>query len=82
MIALSASPTGIRRQLMLRAPCGMCTPYALCILGHLHILRNALKEAVSGLPMYTAHIDHLRALGNFLPSKILRQKFQACCLGG
>ena len=55
-------------------------PKALGIHGHLHILYNALEEAVMSLESAHIFMEQLRSLERFLSNRELRAKFQASCL--
>jgi len=57
-------------------PCSVWMP------GHLHLLFNALEEAVTGLDGYKEWLTQLRSLQNFLCDQQLRRKFQHLLLGG
>jgi len=57
-------------------------PHALSMHGHLHILYNALQEAVESLPSAATYMEQLRAMEGFLSNKGLRRKFQASCVNG
>ena len=63
-------------------PMSFMYPRCLWIPGHLHVMFNALEEAVKGLSVSKAFLDHLRALQQFLSDKQLRRTFQASCLAG
>lgn len=56
-------------------------PWALSMVGHLHLISNGLEAAVTKLRLWKGHMKHgLSALLTFLNSKPMRQRFQATCL--
>ena len=57
-------------------------PYILEMPGHLHILYNALQEAVESIEPSKDFIDCLRILEAFLSSRSLQCKFMVSCLAG
>ena len=57
-------------------------PRALFVVGHLHVLFNALEEACKGSPDADWFFDALRTICNFLSDVQLRRRFQAKCLVG
>ena len=55
-------------------------PNLVQVPGHMHILNNALKEALESLPVTVNYLQHLRAIHKFLSDKSLRRAFQAKCV--
>jgi hypothetical protein len=56
-------------------------PWALSMVGHLHMVSNGLESAVTKTRIWKGHFKNgLSALLSFLNSKSLRQRFQATCL--
>lgn len=55
-------------------------PHLLMSPGMLHILYNALREAIESLPGSKDFLDTLRVIQSFLCDKALRRSFQAMCL--
>ena len=55
-------------------------PWALFIMGHLHLLFNALEEACKGLSISSKFFDQLSDICAFLNDADLRRKFQFECL--
>ena len=62
------------------APGDFLFPKVLLLVGHLHLLFNALEEACKSLPIAVRFFDGLKVLCSFLGNKELRRKFQANCL--
>lgn len=56
-------------------------PKCLIVIGHLHVLYNALEEACKCLPIAEKWFEQLRALASFLSDGQLRRKFQAMLEG-
>ena len=54
-------------------------PLCLWLPGHLHILYNALKEAVESVPGWADYMSELRTVQEFLSDKSLRGSFQFHC---
>ena len=57
-------------------------PSALGVLGHMHILFNALEEAIKAISISDSFFDGLKAYTGFLGDVALRGKFQRFCLNG
>ena len=56
-------------------------PWALSMVGHLHLISNALEAAVTKVRLWRSHFKHgITGLLAFLNSKPLRQRFQATCV--
>ena len=55
-------------------------PQCLVVPGHLHILYNALREAIEKLPIAKEFLANLAVVQDFLSDKELRLKFVAECL--
>ena len=55
-------------------------PKLLHMLGHLHLLFNALETSVKKLEMAAKFFNALRAIESFLSNRQLRRKFQVSCL--
>jgi hypothetical protein len=49
------------------------------VLGHRHVIFNALEEAISGIPAWKAFEVQLRGITAFLSNRGLRQRFQLLC---
>ena len=58
-------------------PMSYMYPRCLAMPGHLHILFNALEEAVKSLSISAKFLERLRSLQSFLSNRQLRQRFQA-----
>ena len=52
-------------------------PECLYIAGHLHIIFNALEEAIKQMDGYHDYITHLNYIETLLSDKMLRRKFQS-----
>jgi hypothetical protein len=57
-------------------------PRCLLVVGHLHVLFNALEEACKSLDVSDWFFNCLRTLCNFLSDQQLRRRFQSSCLKG
>ena len=55
-------------------------PCALMFPGHLHILYNALTEALLSLDSCKGYLDNLRVVEGFFAKKYLRRAFQLYCV--
>ena len=56
-------------------------PVALWVPGHIHMVWNAVQEALESMPLWTSFYKRLQGIVDFVRSKGLRQRFQALCLG-
>lgn len=57
-------------------------PKALSVLGHLHLLWNALEEACKSLEISDGFFNEVRVYCNFLSDVGLRRKLQHACMHG